>query len=265
MLGFAVGKVTVDALILCLVLYLVARHDADYDFQKLTMVVAGTALGNVALSIGISGHLPARHVLWILPLVQMVFAAFMIKTFCWVSMGKALLVAFICGVLQLGSGLGMRFLMARLMNGAAPSASLVEQQERDLAEAKQTMEQMLAQSRVALAARSVPSPVPAAPTATGGVADVTAGASTAAQVMAVACASTGALVAVGDAEDWPAARKQLKVSGISGRAGEYVALINERIVRPGDTVSVALGKHTYYWSVRQITRDHLDLDPRGVR
>lgn len=271
MLGFAVGKVSFDALVLCLILYLVARHEADYDFPKLTMVVAGTALGNLVLLIAISGHLPPAHLLWIAPLIQMAFSAFMIKTFCWVSFWKALLVAAICTLLHVAFGLGVNLLMRKMTGGREAAPSLVEQQERDLEEVKAEMLRMAALSRaavyasdsattnaVATGAPATNSPA-AGPVATDGVplpSVSTNGPSSPAGL-------TNALSA--DAVDWEAARKQLKISGTSGRPGAYVALVNQRVVNAGDVVTVHYGNRVYHWTVRAITLDHVQFEPRDVR
>ena len=56
------GGLCFDAIVLCLILYLVGKDDADYDFHKILMVVAGTALGNTVLSVALSSALPPAYV-----------------------------------------------------------------------------------------------------------------------------------------------------------------------------------------------------------
>lgn len=275
MLGFTVGKVSFDALILCLTLYLVARHEADYDFQKLTMVVAGTALGNLLLFVGLSMYLPPRHVMWVAPIVQVVFSGFMIKTFCWVSFWKALMVAAICTALHVGFGLTMDWVMRRMMGGKDAAPSLVEKRDRELEETRAEMEHMLAQSAEALAAvpeaavtnhasaTNAPDLAPSVTNPPAGTNRISAPASVSTNGPIPPVEATP--VPSGTEDEWVAARKLLKISGTSGRPGAYVALVNQRVVNVGDTVSVRFGNRTFRWTVREISRDRVELQPRDVR
>ena len=289
MLGFSVGKVSVEALVLCLVLYLVARHEADYDFQKLTMVVAGTMLGNFLLYAGASVYLPPIHLLWVVPLLQLGFSAFMIKTFCWVTTGKALLVALICTLFHVALSLGTTLVERKLFGSATPSPAAVEQQNREMQEIKAEMMRDLAHAADPFGsnASNGASVSSRGPGATNTPASATVSAAPPAAVPPATPAPSAPAAAppapaepppptpapvaapaaqpAADTADWAAARKLIKIAGITGRPGDYVALVNQRVVKPGDLVSVHHGDRTYRWTVREINRDQVQLDPHDVQ
>ena len=302
MLETLVGSVFVDALVLSGLLYLLARHEADLDFQKLAMVVAGTALGNVGLSVAVGQTPPALQV-WLLPVLQIAFAAFMVMTFCWISFAKSLLVVVIFSALHFGSGLAMKWLVGKFMAGSEQTVSMQEKHEAELAEAKAEMERMWKQQ---YGPRGAPSPetsaapevanasLPAAPADAPAPVETDAGlfgAAPPAKAQAVAppaaapspAADTGATgsdlfavpgpgpggtVPAGPADDpargWDEARKNLKINGITKQGQTFTALINQRVVRAGDTVSVTSHGRTYRWIVREITRGDVRFEPRDV-
>ncbi|MFH0879837.1 MAG: hypothetical protein V2A34_09005 [Lentisphaerota bacterium] len=91
----------VNAFVLCGILFLVARHEADFEFAKVAMVSAFISLGNILLpgllflslqQLGLQG-MPAFGI-WVAGSLLMItaFFIFMIMKFCWVSFPKALLV-----------------------------------------------------------------------------------------------------------------------------------------------------------------------------
>ena len=288
MLGSSVGKVSVEALVLCLVLYLVARHEADYDFQKLVMVVAGTMLGNFLLYAGASVYLPPIHLLWVVPLLQLGFSAFMIKTFCWVTTGKALLVALICTLFHVAFSLGAALVARKLFGSVTPSSVAVEQQNREMQEIKAEIMREMAQSADPFGAKGAAgtnasvrgpgatnTPAPPAVSAAPPAAvppvppdPLVPAAAAPAPTEAPPPPSTPASVAAQAAQpaaDWATARKLIKIVGITGRPGDYVALVNQRVVNPGDLISVRHGDRTYRWTVREINRDQVQLDPHDVQ
>ena len=284
MLSIAVGRVFIDALVLSLILYIVARHEADYEFQKLAMVVAGTALGNMLLFMSLGLWLPPAISVWVMPLAQVVFSAYMIMTFCWISFWKSLLVAVVFSGLHIGFGLGVDWVVKRMMGGAGQQATLVERQEQEVQEIKNEMMRMAeleakafghapastgatpepaeAALSNALPAAGNPAPAPSTLPAPAAVHPASvAAAGTNAAAMALPQGPLG-----GAKADWGAARAKVKIGGSSsGKAGGYVALVNQRLVEPGNFVSVLHQGRTYRWVVRSISRDSVDLEPYDVR
>lgn len=268
MLGFSVGKVFFDALILCGLLYLIARHDADIDVQKMAMVVAGTALGNILLYVMISDRLPPGVVVWVMPLIEVLFSAFMIMTFCWVSFWKSLLVAVLFGCLHVGFGLFVNYGLRKAMGGSQAAPTLMERQERDLQEAKDEMERMFKAQQIAMQAQlgAATGAVPVAVGAATNVAGTATNGAVASATGIVAGAATAATnLPVPPAVDWEAARKRVRIGGVSGRPGAYVALVNQRVVETGGVVSVSYEGRTYRWTVAEITRGNVRMEPRDVQ
>ena len=81
-------EVFIKAFLLCILLYIVASEEADYDFRKVTMVTAGIVLGTVIIDAVLTRFI---GMLALLPILA--FIVFMVMQFCWVRLGKALLIA----------------------------------------------------------------------------------------------------------------------------------------------------------------------------
>ena len=126
------GGLCFDAIVLCLILYLFGKDDADYDFHKVLMVVAGTALGNTVLSVALSSALPPAYVAWARPLVEVAFSAFMVMSFCWISIWKSILVVLIFSLLHVGFGLGMTLVIRRTLGPSATHKTMLEEQNDDM-------------------------------------------------------------------------------------------------------------------------------------
>lgn len=269
MLSIAVGQVFIDALVLSLILYLMARHEADYDFQKLAMVVAGTALGNMVLSVSLGLWLPPALSVWIMPLVQIVFSAYMIMTFCWISFRKSLLVAVVFACLHIGFGFVVNWAVKRMFGSAGQQPSLVERQNQEIEDVRKEMMRMAEIEAKAYAPPTPPEAVAPKPAAV--VVSNAAPAATnpppapPAAVVAGEAVPPSVAVPAGTQAEWDAARARVKYAGSSGQGGGYVALINKRLVEPGDLVSVSHQGKTYRWRVKSITRDGVDLEPVDVR
>ena len=81
-------EVFIKAFLLCILIYIVAREEADYEFRKVTMVTAGIILGAVILDAALTRYI---GLLTLLPIA--VFVVFMVMQFCWLRFWQALLVA----------------------------------------------------------------------------------------------------------------------------------------------------------------------------
>ena len=101
MFVFQLAEILFKAGILCLLLYLVARHEADYSFTKVAMVTAGITLGNLLMEVFL------RHYIGWLTIIPIAgFVIFMLMQFCWLSFKKAVLVTVpflaVCILLAMG-------------------------------------------------------------------------------------------------------------------------------------------------------------------
>ncbi len=87
MLEFMIGDIFTNAAILCAILYLVARHEADYSFSKVAIVTAITGLGAFLIQMFLF-----EHIGWFTIVPVFVMTTAMIMIFCWVRLWKTLLV-----------------------------------------------------------------------------------------------------------------------------------------------------------------------------
>jgi hypothetical protein len=91
----------IQPVILCGLLYLFARHEADYDFWRVTMVATGVSVVSwiCGMFLALHGLAPLALLVWF------ALCAWAFVRFCYVPWPKALLVALIhlilCGVFLL--------------------------------------------------------------------------------------------------------------------------------------------------------------------
>lgn len=81
-------EVFVKAFLLLILLYIVARDEADFEFRKVTMVTAGIVLGAVILDATLTRFI---GLLTLVPIAVLI--VFMVMQFCWVRFWRSLLVA----------------------------------------------------------------------------------------------------------------------------------------------------------------------------
>ena len=81
-------EVFIKAFLLCILLYIVARDEADFDFRKVTMVTAAIVLGAVILDAILTRYI---GLFTLIPITA--FVVFMVMQFCWVRFWRSLLVA----------------------------------------------------------------------------------------------------------------------------------------------------------------------------
>lgn len=117
MIEIMLAEVFVKAAVLCLLLYLFARGEADFNFRKVSMVTAGLTLGSLLLEGLLKDHL---GVFVLLPIV--ILTVLILMQFCWVTWWQALLVALPFVGVSLGMSLVTADLTAR--SGAAFTRSL---------------------------------------------------------------------------------------------------------------------------------------------
>jgi|GEM_PF-2917727 len=81
-------EVFIKAFLLCILLYIVARDEADFEFRKVTMVTAGIVLGAVILDATLTRYI---GLFTLIPISALII--FMVMQFCWVRFWRSLLVA----------------------------------------------------------------------------------------------------------------------------------------------------------------------------
>ncbi len=77
----------INAFLLLILLYIVARDEADFEFRKVMMVTAGIVLGTVILDGVLTRYIGAFA---LIPIIA--FVVFMVMKFCWVRFWRSLLI-----------------------------------------------------------------------------------------------------------------------------------------------------------------------------
>jgi hypothetical protein len=90
-----IGEIFLKALVLCGILFLVARREADFEFSKLVLVTCGITLGSFAmeafLAPALADYMPFFASATITFLLAATFMTFMVVRFCWVRLWKGIL------------------------------------------------------------------------------------------------------------------------------------------------------------------------------
>ena len=102
MFEFMIGDVFLNAAILCAILYLVAKHEADYSFAKVAMVTAVTGLGAFLIQIFLF-----EMIGWYTIGLVFLLTAAMIMTFCWVRLWKTVIVVTLFCAFHVGIQIGV--------------------------------------------------------------------------------------------------------------------------------------------------------------
>jgi len=92
--------ISINALVLSAVLFLVARHEADFEYLKTFYIIIGIILSNLVLSIVLVDRaLPLLHALGglglaaLIILIRFSIVVLLVWKFCWVRFWKAIIVA----------------------------------------------------------------------------------------------------------------------------------------------------------------------------
>lgn len=247
-------EIFAQALILCLVLYIVARHEADYSFPKVAMVTAGITVGTLLVE---TLAKPYLGVWTFIPSIG--FIAFMLMTFCWTTLGKSLVVVALFVLVHMGFAFGIAAFQAKYMPPDAGMGAIKPDEEtlelqKELGGLFGVPDgQSPSEEPAPAPAEADPEPPapqdpprepkpPAAATETPPLPDTEVGDP----------AETG----------WDAAKKQLVIGGImAGSDGKYVATIDGRVAEPGDTIIATHGDVVYRWQVKAITSRGISLEP----
>lgn len=87
----------ISAFFLCVILFLVARHEADYSLPKVIIISLGLTLVNMVFSIAAG--------LWVFPVVLFT-TAWCVQKFCYLEWGKASIVSALYVLCMLGYHVG---------------------------------------------------------------------------------------------------------------------------------------------------------------
>ena len=134
-----IANIFLQALVLCGLLWLIARHEADLDFAKVAMVVAGITLGNFVLQAVLAKHIG----LFVIP-TQIVFMVWMLCTFCWLRWWKATIVVVLFAAISFGMSVGFALVVKKVDSSVdAAGGTVVEQSEENTREAIKIFREMM--------------------------------------------------------------------------------------------------------------------------
>lgn len=107
MFELMLAETFVNATILCTILYVVAKHEADFSFAKVAMVVAGIQLVAFLVQVFLFDRIG-----WFTLAVSFVFTLLLVKQYCWLNMKKTLLVVVVFSLFQAGTKVGVTAITA---------------------------------------------------------------------------------------------------------------------------------------------------------
>lgn len=266
----------VKAFLLLLLIYIVAREEADFDFQKVAMVTAALALGAVVLNAFLAPYIGA---LTLIPIAAL--AVFMVMKFCWVRFWRSLLIVipFLIINIMISSAVGsfhkkadsaltrglmgpvsekdMQVALSMYQDGALSNRFAAAMQRKPL-EAPPTADQIIVKKLMGMLlsgtdrkpaefkAKAPSSPALPAPPA---VAVPTTDSIVRQQKPVLPSAEKAK-----DEEQWEEAEKMIKLKGVMiGSDSVRVAMVNSQIVRKGELFQVELNKRIYRWRAGSIS------------
>jgi len=253
MITILAAQIFIQAFLLCLILHLVARYEADYSFQKVAMVSGGIMAGTLVIE-----ALAVEKLGLFVIVPQIAFIAFMLMTFCWISVWKSLLVVFLFSLVHVGFSFGMLALKTKFF-GPDDGLTSSERAEEEFRELEQEMLKTIGvwpegegggDDDAALRQAENGEPVESGK-----------------QVRRKKFVAKPPRLKAGSSEEkqddaWAAARRQLNIGGvISGAGGKRVVLINGTMYESGDSVSVRHEGSVYRWRIGSIDSGGADLQP----
>jgi len=270
----------IKAFLLLILLYIVARDEADFDFRKVTMVTAAIVLGAVILDAVLTRFI---GVFTLIPIAA--FIVFMIMQFCWVRFWRSLLVAIpflvlnimistaVTGFQQkadavLSRGLqgpvsdeDMKIALSFYQDGGRTNDLLLRMQKKEAPRMDPNLQDIILKGLVAAIkskklpfklgdTKTIPS-LPNIPNESRPAVD--AGTSEPAK-------ETVDLTAT--APEWGEAGKKITVKGtLIGDDGVRVAMVNNQMVREGECVQVEHKKTIYRWRAMFIRDKGISWEP----
>lgn len=274
-------EIIAKALVLCLILYLVARHEADYSFHKVAMVTAAIGLGTLLIDV-----LCRPHIGWFALLPVVAFVMFMLMKFCWISFLKAALVTVIFIAFCVVFSIGVTVVLTPVNKSIETGMSRRPTDEKDFQQVLKLMKRDIPTKPVPKSSEHGPLDTSLAETMGKWLSNLKGyiagsdenGASDKADMWKESTTPDTKIVqertsgkdvtaeveirqdsVPADLCDWAGAEAKLKVSGIiTGGQGRHIAVINNQTVQDGDIVTLEHEKNIYTWKIGAITRDNIE-------
>lgn len=265
-------EILFKALILAAILYIVARHEADFEFSKVAMVVAGITLGTFLIDALLT---PKIGLFSVIPSIA--FVTYMVVKFCWVRVWKGLIVT----IIFIAINIGLNFAVLALFRDAGKAGDEVldranQEQEENLKELKALVDANEAMYQKQMQNMGITSP-PMPVATSGGMKPVgfleemsksapppepkkQAPAKKSAQTPAASAAAGG--FATEDSPYWESSRAQLRVTARATAAGgKPAAFVNGEMITEGAVVNIRYEGQIYRWRAKAIGPRSIEWEP----
>ncbi|HEY8240817.1 MAG TPA: hypothetical protein VIH35_05185 [Kiritimatiellia bacterium] len=247
----AIGHAFLQAFLLCGLIYAFARHEGDYNFQKVAIVTAGMIAWEGILFM----TLPENLLPFAVVPVALVLA-WMLMKFCWLSLKKAILVTVLFGV-------------GTLLIQVAWSALLGGNERATENAAKQVSDEISKQTEegIKIAQSIVQGTPPKQPKKTDKKAKTDKDATGQEELVPRAAKSGKKAAAPKRGEvDWDAARKSIAITArMSGKDKAMIAVVNGHMVRVGDVIAVDYDDRTYRFRLTALDQEQAEWQALDVR
>lgn len=271
-------EVFIKAFLLLILLYIVAREEADFDFRKVTMITAGIVLGAVILDAVLTRFI---GLFTLIPIAA--FIVFMVMQFCWVRFWRSLLVAIPFLVLNImistsvasfqkkadaavARGLrgpiseeDMKVALSFYQDGGRTNKFLLPMQGK-MPEIQETSDQMLVKKIVEWVTLKKS---PFNPAVAVKIKEQTGeGLKTPPIDQKKDEPEHEAAPEAAPLQDWREAEKKISLKGILiGKDNVRVAIVNNQMVREGEYVQVEHKKMIYRWRASGIREKSVSWEP----
>jgi len=266
-----IGEIILKALVLCGILFLVARREADFEFSKLVLVTCGITLGSFALEAflvpALASYMPFFASVAMTFLLAASFVTFMVVRFCWVRLWKGILVTILFMGFSVGLSVAGMIVMAKINQSVEKAGGSVMEQNNK--EAIQMFQEMLAVSSSQMMGQAMAEGVKPIPYLAHADAE---------GPLPLPAMSTqekpveppplerpiDELPAFARTPEWQAAQAKIKVSAVLvERDGRNTAIVNGEVLGIGDILTVEVKRKLYRFKMAELTTDWVAWDPLG--
>jgi hypothetical protein len=270
-----VGGIALKALTLCGILFLVARHEADFEWSKVVLVTCGITLGNVFLELflvpALAEYMPYLVATAVTFLVAIAFMTFMLTHFCWVRLWKGVLVT----ILFMGFNMGLSWIGVIVTAKIDPfteksGGANIEQNHQETLQEFQENQSSSQMTRGAKAEDRMPLPRSGAPNeeeattslVTLSQSEIVAPPESESREPPTAEEPVDELPAFANTPEWRLAQAKIKVSAVLvERDGRNTAIVNGKVLGIGDVLTVQVKRKSYRFKMAEITTDWVAWDP----
>jgi len=254
----------IKAFLLCGILYLVARHEADLHFSKLCIAAAVISVGSSTINLLLSEHI---GVFSLIP--SFGFMIYILMKLCWLSFKKALLASIVYTIISMLISVGLAIAMVYVF-GDPESMTHSSQQEERYEEAMQFMHEMWGANTnvyscsnnipvVMAAMESMEEEIPAEETPPEVKPTPTPTPTATPKPTPEPTPET-------DEEAWAEAEKKRVFKGVmSGKNGRKAMLVNNEILHVGEVITIEHDSKLYRWQLKELGAHHAQWDRIDIR